>query len=153
MDSLQGIVRVVRNLRGEMNVPPSKPASLTVKTSSVQLRSSLERNLRYVQELGKVLDLTIASSFERKGPVAAAVAGDSEVFMPLDGLVDIGAERLRLEKDLEKTEKILMRSMQKLNNPDFLDKAPRHVVQGERERSEELDVRRSKLLGFLEALT
>jgi valyl-tRNA synthetase len=153
MDSLQGVIRVVRNIRGEMNVPPSKQASLTVRTNNPQLQSSLERNLRYVQELGKVRDLMITPSFQKSGAMAAGVVGDSEVFMPLDGLVDISAERSRLGKELERTERVLVRSVQKLNNPDFLDKAPLHVVQGEREKADQLEDRRKKLLSFLESLS
>ncbi len=153
MDLLQDIVRAIRNIRGEMNVPPSRLAPVIIKTEDIEIASCVERNLRYVQELGKVSALRIVTSFSREGPVASAVVGASEVFIPLEGIVDIDAERARLQKDLARSEEALRRSRQKLANTDFLERAPRDVVEAERARAEELEERRSKLLGYLEALT
>ncbi len=152
MEKLQGVIKAVRNMRGEMNIPPSKPASLIVRTSSAELRRSLERNLRYIEELGKVSSLRMVSEFHREGPVAATVVDETEVFMPLEGLVDIKGERTRLGKELDKIEKALLRSRQKLNNQDFLEKAPDSVVAAERERTAEFEKKRTKIVGYLEAL-
>ncbi|MBN1423899.1 valine--tRNA ligase [Candidatus Fermentibacteria bacterium] len=153
MELLQGIIRAIRTIRGEMNVPPGKLAPVIVKTESPEVRACLERNLRYVQELARVSALRIAPGFTREEPAACTVVGVSEVFLPLEGLVDIQAERGRLQKDLDRTEQSLRRARQKLGNSDFLERAPREVVEAERTRAEEVEARRDKLLSYLEALS
>jgi valyl-tRNA synthetase len=153
MEMLQGIIRAVRNMRGEMNVPPGKLAPVIIKTESEDVARCTERNLRYVQELGRVSALRITPTFKREGPVASAVVGASEVFLPLQGLVDVQAELARLQKDLARSEETLRRSRQKLANGDFLERAPRDVVDAERARADELEQRREKLISYLEALT
>ncbi|MDD4510034.1 MAG: hypothetical protein PHY23_03875, partial [Oscillospiraceae bacterium] len=79
-----------------------------------------------------------------------AITPDTKIFMPLNELVDLAAERRRLEKETAKTKKELDGLSAKLNNQAFLSKAPVHIVEAEQERAEKL---RSLLVGLEEQMT
>jgi valyl-tRNA synthetase len=131
---LQEIIRSIRNLRAEKNVKPGKRIEATfaagAKTSILLEQKSILATLASLDEA----HLTILPSLDAKpeGSVGL-VAGPVEIFLPLAGLVDIGEERARLEKDLAETESHIAR-LEKLLSSDFANKAPKPVVAKEREK-------------------
>jgi len=131
---LQDIVRSIRNLRAEKNVKPGKRIEAAFaagdKTSILQEQRATLAVLASLDETR----LSITASLEAKpeGSVAL-VAGPVEIFLPLAGLVDLSEERARLEKDLAETEAHIAR-LEKLLASDFANKAPKPVVEKEREK-------------------
>ena len=74
------------------------------------------------------------------------------VALPLKGIIDVAAEKTRLEKEITKVEADIKRVDAKLNNPEFVRKAPEEIIEGEKEKREEAESRRAKLLEALERL-
>ncbi len=141
-------IRAVRSRRAEMNVPPSRKSKLIIVTEQeeafIRCRAFIER-LAYATQI----EITNRTLEDQSGMVSA-ITPDAKVFMPLSELVDLEAERRRLEKEAAKAKKELDGLSKKLNNQAFLSKAPTHIVDAEKERAEKL---RSLLDGLEEQLT
>ena len=152
MGIVQEIVVAIRNIRGEMNVPPSKRADVAIRSSSDEALRVLEENRGYLMDLAKVRELAIAPDLEKPPASASAVARDAEIFVPLEGLIDLNAERARLTKKRDRLSKLLLNLEQKLSNTGFLTNAPREVVAGERAKKEEHGAALRKVEGNLVAL-
>ena len=86
-----------------------------------------------------------------QGAVQLVVRGEVAA-LPLKGVIDVAAEQARLEKELAKVDADIKRVDAKLGNPDFMKRAPEEVVEGEREKREEAEGRRAKILEALERL-
>lgn len=131
---LQEIIRSIRNLRAEKNVKPGKRIAATFAAGE---KTSMLRGQKATLAVLASLDesaLTIAPTLETKpeGSVGL-VAGPVEIFLPLAGLVDLEEERTRLAKDLAEAEGHITR-LEKLLSSDFANKAPKPVVDKEREK-------------------
>ena len=145
MDLLMGVISSVRNIRGEMHIPPSKDVDLVVySTDSTDLEQLKELDT-YIQDLCKVRQIDWQRDGERPKKAASAVCRNVEVFVPLEGLIDLGNECKRLKKELDKIDQELGYTRKKLSNEDFLNRAPKHVVAKERAKSKELEERLRKL--------
>ena len=134
MALLQQVIGAVRNIRGEMNVPPGKKASLVVKSDN---KAFFEKHFIVIRSLAQVNGIDVAPDIEKPKFAASAVLKDMEIFVPLEGLIDIDVERARLEKEITRLEKQIEVTEKKLINKDFLNKAPTEVI--ERERMKSLD--------------
>ncbi|NCE65252.1 valine--tRNA ligase [Pseudoflavonifractor sp. 524-17] len=149
MELIMEAIRGVRTRRAEMNVPPSKKASLTVATLE---RETFTAGIPFLKRLAYASDVTITGAAGLEGDEAESAKGNvtvithaARISMPLAELVDLEKERARIEKELEKNRKSLSGLEAKLNNPGFVGKAPEHVVQAERERAEKLSALIAKL--------
>ncbi len=131
MDVLQQIMYAVRNIRGEMNVPPVQQVKLIIRPLENGDAGPVERQGRVLRDLLKLLDLTVDAAAEKPALSAAAVVGGLELLVPLEGLIDLGKERERLNKEIANLEKVVERLEIKLNS-DFATKAPAAVVETER---------------------
>ena len=150
VEAVMEIIRAVRTRRAEMNVPPSKKAQLLIltdKNDTLTEMSETMKKLAYATEISFI----DAPPAEISGFTSAATA-TAQVFMPTGDLVDLGAERARLEKELAKAEKDFAVLDAKLSNPGFTAKAPEAVVAAECERHEALSSLISKLGESLNAL-
>jgi len=127
---LQKLIVGVRNIRGELNVSPAKPLNVLLKNVSDNDRRCLQENHGFILALAK-LD-SIEEAQETIPPAATALAGELEVLVPLAGLIDVQAEIERLSKETEKLNKEIQRLSGKLNNANFVDRAPAAVVDNER---------------------
>ncbi len=150
MESVMEVIRAIRTRRAEMNVPPSKKASLVIVTPKVDL---FRRGTGFLMRLGYASGLEIGQ-FEPadvKGMVCD-ITQDARVYMPLVELVDMEKEKARLVKDLGKKQGELKGLDAKLSNPGFLNKAPQDVVEAERDRAEKLRALIKKLEGQLASM-
>ncbi len=147
---LQQIVTAVRNIRGEMNVSPAKRASVLLRCERESLeaagKSRLDRHRRYLMQLAKLESI---EWLQGEAPAAAtSIQAGTEVLVPLAGLIDVGAETSRLDREIEKLAKGLGSLRAKLDNPGFVAKAPGKLVDETRGRaaqmSSELDTLRAK---------
>jgi valyl-tRNA synthetase len=128
----------VRTIRAEYNVAPSKGVTLTALTDDAGLAALLEESAPLLSALARVEALTVAAaSAERPRGCATAVFGETELLVPLKGVVDLAGERARLAKERARSEKDLAIAEKKLGNDKFVSRAPAEVVAKERERMEE----------------
>ena len=126
--SLIEVIRNVRNIRASLNVPPKTQNKLIVSTNDDALMSLLNDSsvTETIQKLARVS--YIALNTEAPEQSATAAIGDSKLIVPLEGLIDLNAERERLEKQRQKLEKEVGTLTGKLSNSQFTSKAPEHVV-------------------------
>jgi valyl-tRNA synthetase len=141
---LQELVVAVRNLRAENGVAPGRPVSVVVRGSTEQLDlvHALDAQLR---PLARIERITLARDGSRPGIAASAVVAGAEVFLPLEGLVDLDEERGRLQREATKLLADLEGVRKKLRNQDFLAKARPEIVEKERTRLAQLEETLDKL--------
>jgi valyl-tRNA synthetase len=149
---VQEVVTSIRNIRSEMNVPPAKKADVLVKVDSQDLQEILENNRDHVLNLGKVDRLEIGMKLAKPDHAASAVIKDAEIFVPLEGLIDLEQERIRLEKEIARVAKLLEKTDKKLSNEDFLKRAPREIIDKEKGRGDEYRSMLKKLNKNLEGI-
>ncbi len=131
------IVYKIRNIRGEMNIPPDKRAEVIFKTGNSFLQNIIERESVDIQALAKVNDITVDATYEPDSTDASAVLPDMEIYIPLKGLIDFEKEKARLEKEISRIEKELQKVEGKLSNKKFLGKAPEDIINKEKKKREE----------------
>ena len=152
MEALQQVIGAVRNIRGEMNVPPNKPARVIVKGSNGANLDLIKRHEAYFQHLARVEKLECTRKVAKPRKAASAVVNDLEIYVPLEGLIDLNVERNRLEKEITRLERQLEVLNQKLQSSEFLSKAPEEVVDRERKKKADFESSLNKLKANLESL-
>jgi len=146
MKDIMAVIRAVRNLRSEFNIAPGAKIKTVVYASQPRKAKVLEMGAGYIRQMAGVEELTVTSSPPRHGEqVVSASLGDVEIFVPLEGVVDKGKEIARLQKELAKVETELKKINSKLDNQEFLSKAPLAVIDKERGRKREMDLKREGL--------
>jgi valyl-tRNA synthetase len=151
MDFLQQVVISVRNIRSELNINPARKLELLVRTGGASA-AFLQQMEPVITQLARLSGLSVDADLAPPRTVATAVVGQSELFVPLEGVVDFKEELDRLEKEIAKVDKNLQSVERKLANEDFLAKAPQEVVSKEKERHRELAQKREKLQRLQERL-
>jgi valyl-tRNA synthetase len=153
MELVMDVIKGIRNIRGEMEVPPSKQIAALLDCKSQESLALLKKNEAYVMSLARLSDLAIGQGVERPAEASLQVAGDVEIIVPLKGLVNVEEEEKRLNKEIAKIEKDIDFLSKKLQNPSFVERAPADVVEKERQKlaawTEQCDVlvRKRALLG------
>ncbi len=144
MALVMDIIRAVRNARAEYNVPAGQPISAFIAAGEKE--ALLREQAEVLCTLARIdpARLTIAGHIEAPAHSITLVTGAVSTYLPLAGLVDLAAERARLQKELADTEAQLARSAQLLAGP-FAQRAPAQVVQRERDRQAELQARADRL--------
>ena len=133
MESVMNAIRAIRNRRAEMNVPPSKKATLYVLTSKPQIFTEGEGFIQRLAYADRV-ELLESEPANLDGMVTCATA-DAKLFIPMGQLVDIAKELERIAKELDKARKNLASIQGKLSNEKFTARAPEAVVNAEREKA------------------
>ncbi|MGD8941532.1 MAG: valine--tRNA ligase, partial [Gammaproteobacteria bacterium] len=127
----------IRQIRGEMNINPGKPVPVLLQDGSDNDQHLLNKHQRYIQFLAKTESLTWLNTGDEAPEASTCLVGNMKVLIPLAGLIDKEAEISRLTKELDKLQKELERLDGKLNNANFVDKAPAQVVDKEKQRRAE----------------
>ncbi len=140
------IIYKIRNIRGEMNIPPDKKASVVFKTTNALMKKIIETESVHIQALAKVESITVDSGYQPDKTDASAVMQDLEIFMPLSGLIDVEKETARLEKEISKIKADLEKVVAKLTSESFTGKAPLEIIEKERGKEREYN----EILGKLE---
>ncbi len=130
MERIMTAVRAIRNRRAEMNVPPSRKAKVYIATA---YKPAFEHGSVFMQRLASATEVEVADSFELDGAVCIVTA-DAKIYIPMGELVDLEAEKARLNKELAAVEKDLAFVNGKLSNENFVAKAPAAVVEAQREQ-------------------
>jgi valyl-tRNA synthetase len=145
MALVQGVTTVIRNIRGEMNVHPSQQVEVIMMAEEADDRRIIDDQAHYIKTLAKAKSLTVTTPAEKPKGVAAGVSGRVEVLVDMKGLVDFDEEARRLKKEMDKVDKEMEKSRNKLSNENFVAKAPPEVVEMQREKLAELTTTREKL--------
>ncbi len=137
MNLLKDIIHAVRNIRAEVNTPISKQITMVIKAADEERKEILHRNVHYLERFCNPDELTIDTNITPPEKAMSAVVTGAEIYLPLAGLINREEEIARLEKELEKLNQEVQRVQKKLSNPNFVEKAPEHVVEKEREKEKD----------------
>jgi valyl-tRNA synthetase len=144
------LVTAIRSVRVEMNIPASTPIPVILAGASAETQARAGRWEDFAKRLARVADITFAGAAPQ-GSVQLLIRGEIAA-LPLKGVIDLDAERARLNKELQKAEADIQRVDAKLGNPKFVANAAEEIVEGEREKREEAEGRRQKIIEALERL-
>jgi valyl-tRNA synthetase len=134
MEKVMAVIGAIRNIRGEMEVPPSKEIAVILSCGSNESLALMKHNEGAIVSLARVADLAIGRDIERPEDASVQVAADVQIFVPLRGIVNVEEEEKRLKKEIGKIDKDIAFLSKKLENPSFVERAPAEVVAGEREK-------------------
>ena len=152
MQMVMDLIMAIRNIRGEMNIAPSMQIRAIVKVENKILGEHLGKSAGYVKTLARLSELRIGIAEAKPKTVATGVIKGAEVYVPLEGILDLTQERDRLRKEIAKISKDIEVFSKKLSNRDFVDKAPKAVVEKDTTKLEEFKVKREKLEQSLKML-
>jgi valyl-tRNA synthetase len=156
MDLLMGVITAIRNIRGEMNIPPSKKVNIFIDVVDDVDANILSQNLMHIQTLAKADEVSIGSGVSKPEGSATAVFGQNQIHVLLKGLLDFEEEKKRLTKQIKKIDKDIESSNKKLSSKGFLKKAPAEIVAEVKEKVETLSLKLQKLhenLSFFEGIS
>ncbi len=152
MSKIQECISTVRNLRKQVNIAPGKKVNISIKTVSDADTELTEKYSYYFRKLANIEDINVGTEIVKPKSSIASVAVDMEIYLHLDGLIDLEAEKARINKQLGKLEGELKRITGKLNNKKFVDNAPEQVVAKEKEKFEEVSTKVNKMKEMLDNL-
>jgi valyl-tRNA synthetase len=142
---IMDIIGNIRNIKGEMNIAPSKQITALLFTKDEEIRKKLDMNKDHIKNLTRLKTLSISTEKKTYESAATAIVDKVEIFLPLKGIIDFHEEEKRLRKESDRIEKKLVLLKKKLSNEDFLQKAPQQIIEKERAESEKLIEKKRKL--------
>ncbi|PRD19170.1 UNVERIFIED_CONTAM: valS [Trichonephila clavipes] len=149
MDDLEWVkqfILAIRNIRGEMDISPSKPLSVLLANASDEDKRRLTDNEAFLASLAKLEEFTLLDNKDDAPACATSYVGNLEIMIPMAGLIDVEAELARIAKQLEKAEKGLAQVQNKLANEKFVNNAPEAVLAKEHAKLAEFTDAKDKLL-------
>ncbi len=152
---LQEIVTALRTARSEMNIPPATQIELIVRSAVGAPVAELLQNAEirgYIQNLVKATRLILIEVNVKPAHSSTVVVRGTEIFIPLEGIIDVQAEIARLEKEANRLSGLLKSIGGKLSNPDFLARAPKEIVAKEHEKEQMLSEQLRKIQTNLKVL-
>ena len=144
------LVTAIRSVRSEMNIPPATLIPLVLSGASTQTKERAQRWNDTVKRLARLADISFADR-PPEGAVQLLVRGEV-VALPLKGVIDLSAEKMRLDKEIVKADADIKRVDAKLGNEKFVANAPEEIVEEEKEKREAAVERKAKLQEALERL-
>jgi valyl-tRNA synthetase len=144
------LVTAIRSVRAEMNIAPSVLTPLVLAAPSAETKARAQRWIDTVKRLARLADISFADAAP-EGAVQLLVRGEVAA-LPLKGVIDLAAERTRLEKEIGKADGDIKRVDAKLGNEKFVANAPEEIVEEEKEKREAAVARKVKLQEALEML-
>lgn len=152
MNLLMDMIRAVRNIRAEVNVPMSKKVELIIKAGSQETLDIISRNEHYIGRFCNTSSLESGLAPQAPDKVMSAVVTGAELLLPLSGLIDIDQEIARLEKEVQTLNSEVERVEKKLGNPGFVAKAPAKVIEEERAKQADYSAKRETVLARIAEL-
>lgn len=145
MDYIINAVTGIRSIRGELNIAPSLEIKADIKTSAKDVEDILKGNLTAIMKLTRCRDINIGSDIKRLKGSAVSVKDKMEIYIPIEGLLDVKSEIDRLQKEKSKIDDGMAMLNKKLSNEDFLKNAPKAIVEKERAKFDDLNRRKEKI--------
>jgi len=152
MRLISGIITGIRNIRGEMNISPSLSLAVSAQSQEESTKKTVQQHRDMIINLARLKSLSVGNSVKRPKSAATAVVNDATVFVSLEGIVDFAKEIERLEKEINKLTNESATVSKKLNNEDFLRKAPEEVVEKVKAKHGLLVEKQQKLLANLDKI-
>jgi len=147
VEFIQNIIAAIRNIRGEMNIAPSVEINVVLKSNQMK-----DYQIAYIKSLTRIKELKIDSNAVKPRNSASAVVKDCEIYIPLEGLINLELERTRLEKELQRLNGLIISVNKKLSNESFVSRAPADIVNKEKAKLEDWQAAYSKIKTLLEDL-
>ena len=152
MALLQDVARAIRNLRSQVQLPPGRKTAVIVRAQG-RAAACLDQERHHLSRLTFADPLTIHHDAVKPPQALTAIIGEGvEIFLPLEGVIDLDAEKGRLKKESNILLAEIKKTTGKLNSPGFIGKAPAEVVAKEKSRREEQEIRLAKLRQRLQEL-
>ena len=149
---LKGFILATRQIRGEMDVAPSRTIDVLLRNASPTDLARTESFGYLISRLAKIENITPLGPEDEAPEAATGLVGELQVLIPLAGLIDKEAEQARLDRELAKLRKELVKAQNKLANSNFVDRAPPEVVEQERQRASEFETAITQLEAQAEQL-
>ena len=153
MDWVMQFILGIRQIRGEMDIAPGKPLPVLLQQATARDRQLAAEHASLLERVGRVESVRTLDDVEQAPPSATALLGDMRMLVPMKGVIDVNAERARLEKQRNRLSSDLQRSRGKLGNENFVKNAPPDVVTKESERVNDFERRLKQLDEQLERLS
>ena len=151
MNILKELITSVRSIRSRMNVPPSKLSNLHIRCTDDQ-KVFLNVHLDLFKSMAKIDDILIGVDIEKPKYSATVVSNGMELYILLEGLVDLTGEIQRMNKRMSEVKRLLLEINTKLTNQNFLTRAPEYVIKKEKSNQNKLKEELEKLTSNLEML-
>ncbi|MCZ6499240.1 MAG: valine--tRNA ligase [Gammaproteobacteria bacterium] len=136
---LQGLILGIRQIRGEMDIAPTRALPILLRNADSTDKERLTQLKSFLLQVARLESIRVLDTNEKAPESATALLGQMEILVPMAGLIDRDAELARLKKQQEKLDKELRRIEPKLANPSFSSKAPKAVVEKTRQRGVEIE--------------
>ena len=149
---LSHLIRAARVLMADYNLLPKHGVRFILRAANRSIADRMDEDLESILALTRAESIEIRTDFDARDAMPSMLSRLGTVFMPVEGLIDIDAESRRLAGQLEKVEGDLQRTTRKLENMDFVNKAPEEVVAREEQRKKDLLEKRDKLRKLKDAL-
>lgn len=150
--SIQKMISAIRNIRAEFNLKPNDEIDLLANAKDADTAKALEDNEWIFRKLQAIGEFEVEVDITKPETSASAVVDGTELFVPLEGLIDLDKERKRIQKEIDRLEGFLKSIEGKLNNDGFVNNAPDDVVQREHDKKEDTETNLEKLRSILEEL-
>ncbi|GAI38183.1 unnamed protein product, partial [marine sediment metagenome] len=152
MDKIMSIIKTIRNIKSDMNIPYSKKIDLHLNINEKDKLKLIEENIYYIETMIKTKSLEVGTGIKKPEHSATGVLEGVEIFIPLKDIINITEEIARLEKKLNKINSELNVIFKKINNKDFLSRAPEDIVKKERDEADDLRDIKGRLENNLKTL-
>jgi valyl-tRNA synthetase len=154
-DTIQEMIAGIRSIKSDYGVALNKEVDATIRLPRAAdgLMDAIDAHRRYFEQLAGVTGLTAGPDQEKPKASASVVVGRSEVHIPLEGMIDLDQERQRLRKEIEQKEDFLQGVERKLQNKQFVEKAPDDVVERERQKKRDATAELERLRANLDDLS
>ncbi|HNX28245.1 MAG TPA: valine--tRNA ligase [Syntrophomonadaceae bacterium] len=152
MQSIMNIIRAIRNIRAEFNINPGQSVKVQLLVRETDQLTMLNDNQAYIKQMANVSEFTAARQFDRVKQAVSAITAIAEIYIPLEGIIDVEKELIRLNKDLQNTVKDIEKSEAKLNNEQFLLRAPQEVIEKEKAKVQEGNIKKEGIVKRLQIL-
>lgn len=143
--NIQEMVSSLRNIRAEMGVSPKEKLEVLIKTTTPEVAEQLSSNKWILNKLQSTKSLEISDSIVKPGACSSSIVDGNEIYVPLEGLIDVEKEIERINGEINRIEGWLKGINGKLNNENFVNNAPEAVVQNERNKKRDGEANLAKL--------
>ncbi|MCK5022385.1 MAG: class I tRNA ligase family protein, partial [Candidatus Pacebacteria bacterium] len=138
IDRIMSIIKTIRNIKSDMSIPYSKKIDLYLNINEKDKLKLIEENIYYIETMIKTKSLEIGTGIKKPEYSATGVLEGMEIFIPLKDIINISEEIARLKKKLDKINNELNIIFKKINNKDFLSRAPEAIIKKERDKANDL---------------